>query len=74
MNTVVLKLLNVTTEKGQNKIFKMLEKKTQPQSLVNTANVDKAKHSNVTMTSFPVSYRMALLVDCYSLQFTFISC
>lgn len=31
----------------------MLEKKTQPESFVNTANVDKAKHSNDTKMSFP---------------------
>lgn len=31
----------------------MLEKKTQPESFVNTANVDKAKHSDDTKMSFP---------------------
>jgi hypothetical protein len=31
----------------------MLEKKTQPESLVNTANVDEAKHSNDTKMSLP---------------------
>jgi hypothetical protein len=47
-------------QRGKSKIFKMLDKKTQPENVVNTANVDKAKHSNDTKISFPSVSKLAI--------------
>lgn len=52
--------MNVTMQWDKNKLFKMLDKKTQPENVVNTANVDKAKQSNDTKISFPSVPKLAI--------------
>jgi hypothetical protein len=48
-------------QRGKSKIFKMLDKKTQPENVVNTANVDKAKHSNDTKIPLPSVSKLAIM-------------
>ena len=48
-------------QRGKSKILKMLDKKTQPENVVNTANVDKAKNSNDTKISFPSVSKLAIM-------------